>query len=414
MKILILSSTVSQFISVGKITTELYFGLQKAGHEVFCYYLDCEKNSYEDNLYPISSKLYMKLNYQISIRTNYKLDFSTPIVHRIRKKILEFKPDVIQVIQPSSQFINNYKLFDILGRIGVPCVYSMIDENPYLGLCDNGYNCETFKEQNGCKNCTGTDAAYNKDDIMLWNVKSARQIAKLKENGYGLCKNLFFTAPKWVIERAKSSFLLRNKKFFVIDEFVNNKDVFIPRNYEPLLKKYEIDSSKIIILNVAKYSNIRKGVRFFLELARRLESDSRFLFINVGYDGDFKNLPKNFKPIGFIKNQRELSEFYSMADLYLISSSSDTMPNACLEALSCGTPICGFNISGIPYVAEEPLGFFTEPYNIEQLAEKIKNIKKKDYEITQKCRNYAVTRFSTEVFIKKMLSVYEVIQNDFK
>ena len=103
-----------------------------------------------------------------------------------------------------------------------------------------------------------------------------------------------------------------------------------------------------------------------------------------------------------------------MADLYLISSSSDTMPNACLEALSCGTPVCGFNISGIPYVAEEPLGFFIEPYNIEHLAEKIKNIKKKDYEISQKCRNYAVTRFSTEVFIKKMLSVYEVIQNDFK
>ena len=129
--------------------------------------------------------------------------------------------------------------------------------------------------------------------------------------------------------------------------------------------------------------------------------------MNIGYDGPQDNLPSNYKAIPFVANQDELAEFYSLADLAMITSLSDTMPNTSLEALSCGSPVCGFNITGVPYVADEPLGIFVEPRNVDALFEVVKNTEKKTLDISRKCREYALRRYSPEVSGKRMLNIYK-------
>ena len=89
------------------------------------------------------------------------------------------------------------------------------------------------------------------------------------------------------------------------------------------------------------------------------------------------------------------------------------MPNVCLEALACGTPIIGFNISGIPYVASEKYGTFIEPRNTRMLAEIMDKFPKKSESRKQECRAYAIQRYSHHKFYTSIMNIVkEKRQND--
>lgn len=405
-KILIISSTITHHNSVGKITTELATYLENNGNDIRLIYLDSIPTENKDYI-PASTQTNMKIYYQLTFRSNYQYSFQPVVVNKIRKYIREFKPDVIQLIQPILAYINNKALFKLIGKYKVPCVYTMIDEYAYLGGCDNAYECEEF--YSGCNKCTGKNELINKEDYKgFWNKYACRKAAEIKQNAYGYVEDICFVAPEWVVRRAANSFLLKGKKTFIVDEYVNNSLIFYPRNLSNCSKELsEIDKKKIIILNVARYTNVRKGIKYFIELAKKMEEDNRFLFINIGYDGKTAPLPTNYKAIPFVKDQDELAKYYTISDLYMITSLSDTMPNVCLESLSCGTPVCGFNVTGIPYVAEEPLGTFVTAKDVNALMNVVLKTNKKDDILSKQCRDYALSRYSPNVYGKKMMEIYE-------
>ena len=125
--------------------------------------------------------------------------------------------------------------------------------------------------------------------------------------------------------------------------------------------------------------NDRKGGRYYIDLARRFENDDRFVFVHVGYrNRKEENLPGNFIPIGFVNDMNLLADYFSIGDLFVFPSLLDTMPNACLDALACGTPILCFNISGMPYIANDEIGTFVEPRKVlMNLARVVNSVQKK-------------------------------------
>jgi len=78
------------------------------------------------------------------------------------------------------------------------------------------------------------------------------------------------------------------------------------------------------------------------------------------------------------------------------------MPNACLESLACGTPLLCFNISGMPYIANQTTAIFVEPRNIDQLCDVIKKTHKKTPEIISVCRKYAESRYDNKKYYDKL------------
>ena len=115
-----------------------------------------------------------------------------------------------------------------------------------------------------------------------------------------------------------------------------------------------------------------------------------------------KKCPSNYIPISYVANQEELCEYYSLGDLLCFPSLSETIPSTCLEALACGTPILVFNISGMPYIADESCCYMVEPKNVEQMSEVINIVPLKDKTIEATCRAYAEKRYDNRMYFEKL------------
>ena len=143
-----------------------------------------------------------------------------------------------------------------------------------------------------------------------------------------------------------------------------------------------------------------------MELARKFEGNPRYVFIHVGYLNKKKeNLPTNYTPIGFVRDQNLLAEYFSIGDIFVFPSLLDTMPNACLDALACGTPLLCFDISGMPYVGNSDVATFVEPRNVKAMAEVIMKVEPKEQETIKQCRDYALQRYDSRKYNEKLINI---------
>lgn len=319
-------------------------------------------------------------------------------MRRVYKILNQFKPDVIQLYSLHGYYLDIYGLFEYIHKHNIPTVYGMMDEYAYMGYCCYGYDCEGFKD--GCYHC---QRSFKKIYPASLFFNRARKTIELKAKAYNFEK-IIFTGPQWLVNRAKESYLLKDKCVEVIDSYIDTKNTFSPKKNEEIRTKLKLEDKKII-LNVAPSSDGRKGTKYFIEVARQI-TESEYCFIHVGYSGDTSGLPANYIPVPFIKNQQELAEYYSVADLFMCTSMADAMPNTCLDALACGTPVCGFDISGVPFVAEKPYGVFVEPANVKQLVEIVRKTGKKTEKTIKECREYALSRYSRDAYYHRQMEIY--------
>ncbi|MDO4563069.1 MAG: glycosyltransferase, partial [Clostridia bacterium] len=278
------------------------------------------------------------------------------------------------------------------------CVYTMLDESPFLGKCCFPLNCEKYNQD--CGNCP-QKGEYPKS---LFFDRS-RKILRDKEKLYNGFDNVVFTGIPYTVERAKNSKLLRGKRFEVAVEGIDTKRTFFPRNTENLRRELSIPPENKVILNVAQFSHVRKGSQYYLEAARKLEKHADISFVHVGFDTNKSICPKNFIPVSYVKDQDELAAYYSLADLFVCTSFADTLPNTCLEAMACGARICGFNISGIPYCAPAPIGTYVEPKNVDALCEVILNTPVRNEASVKENRLFATENYEAENYYKTLIQV---------
>ena len=86
-----------------------------------------------------------------------------------------------------------------------------------------------------------------------------------------------------------------------------------------------------------------------LATVSKAESGRKILFLALGENASpemIGNAEIRYMP--YRSDPKSVADFYRAADVYLHAAKADTFPNAILEALSCGTPVIGTNVGGIP------------------------------------------------------------------
>ena len=259
----------------------------------------------------------------------------------------------------------------------------------YTGGCGYAYDCE--KWQSGCGACPKLKEATQS----LWIDRTDKAWNLMKKSFTNFDVQIV-SVSDWLDQRAQNSIILENKTFHVIYNGIDTK-VFHPRNYENLLEKYKITDEKILLFVTQSYTDERKGGKYINELARRLLGYKIKIFI-LGYDGDYKDLPENITPLRFTKDQNELAEFYSMADLTLLASKRETFSMPVAESICCGTPVGGFKAGAPELIALEGTCEFVEYGDMSAFYEAVmRNIDKKrnlSEEEKQKWQAEAQKRYS--------------------
>ena len=209
--------------------------------------------------------------------------------------------------------------------------------------------------------------------------------------------------------RAKSSALLKGFRIEELDEPVDFGKIFYPRDRETLRSQLGISKENKVIVTVAQLSDTRKGGIYVFQTAEKLldHKDISFVFVGCNIEPPIKL--SNMITIPFVSSQDELAHYYSLGDLFICTSLADTMPNVCIDAMGCGTPVAGFAEAGTPFVTTKEFGTFTPTYDIAALVKVIEEVPKKDETRIKECHEYAVKRYSPEVIIKKLEEIYKTL-----
>lgn len=404
MKILIVNSYAAIY-SIGKITSLQYKYLKQFGHEVRVCYKGTirESKMVNQDFIPIASKIEAHLGRFIARLTGYEgytHPFSTRRLIRFTRK---FHPDVVQVNVLHGYYINGNAYLRFLKKQGYKVCYTMMDEYAYMGKCAFSFSCNKFQTR-----CTAP-CPERKTYPQSLLFDRAGFIFEAKRKTYADFRHIVFTGPEWVVNRAKSSALLKQARLEILDEPVDFGTTFHPRETGALRAKLGIPLDKKIIVTVAPLSDPRKGGIYFFKVAEQLLDRQDLHFVYVGCDVEPPMKLKNMTTVPFVHSQDDLAQYYSLGDLFVCTSLADSMPNVCIDALGCGTPLAGFAEAGTPYVAPPEFGTFTPTYDLEALARVIIETPKKDAARIAACHEYAVHRYAPENIIAKLAALYPTL-----
>jgi glycosyltransferase involved in cell wall biosynthesis len=133
--------------------------------------------------------------------------------------------------------------------------------------------------------------------------------------------------------------------------------------------------------------------------------------------------PENAPDLGFkthylgtLSDDLSLALVYSAADVFVLPSTQDNLPNTVLEAIACGTPCVAFNIGGMPDMIEhQKNGYLAQPYKIEDLAQGIAWVlenEERHQKLSHRSREKVEQEFTLELQAYRYLSLFKEVSDE--
>lgn len=386
--------------STGKITYDLHTALTEKGIEsVVCYGRGKKVN--EPNVFKTCGELYSKINHFLSTVNGLVYGGCFFSTNKLISVIKKEKPDIVHLQCINGYFVNIYRLVEWLKKHNIKTVLTLHAEFMFTANCGHSYDCEKWKT--GCGNCPD----YKYVTKSLFFDRTAKSYKKMQKAFDGFNENLIVTSVSpWLMDRAKQSPILKDKKHTVVMNGLDT-DVFHIYNTENLKKKYNITDQKIIFHATPYFTddpNHIKGGNYIIALAEKLKDENVKIFVA----GEFKtgiNVPNNIILLGKVTDQHKLAEFYSMADVTVITSKRETFSMICAESLCCGTPVVGFKAGGPETIALPELSSFCEYGSVNSMVDCIK--KTLNGKRHQEIVNTVINLYSSKSMVNNFSNVYK-------
>ncbi|MBP5508627.1 MAG: glycosyltransferase, partial [Prevotella sp.] len=112
---------------------------------------------------------------------------------------------------------------------------------------------------------------------------------------------------------------------------------------------------RLILFVSQRVTNPNKGMDYLAEACRLLVEEhpemkeQAALVILGGHAEDIQDkLSLPTFPLGYVSDEHRIVDVYNAADLFVLPSLSENLPNTIMEAMACGIPCVGFKVGGIP------------------------------------------------------------------
>ncbi len=302
-----------------------------------------------------------------------------------------------------SQFVDYQAFFSALPQ-DKPLVWTMHGMEAITGGCHYDCGCGKFAQECGACPQFGSQSPLD----------LTRKVWRRKSDSY---KNLgqdqlhIVSPSRWLDKEVRRSSLLSRFQCSVIPYGLDT-EVFAPREQRVAREILRIPSDARVVLFVANGVNDpRKGLRFLAQAIQGLGTAHNVFLLSVGTGRppDFQGLPHIH--IQGLENDGILSCVYSAADVFAVPSQEDNLPNTILESMSCGIPVVGFSVGGIPdAVRPGTTGLLARVGDVTELRSAIWEVLENDgkrVEMSANCRKIALQEYGLEIQARRYMQLYE-------
>ena len=262
------------------------------------------------------------------------------------------------------------RLLPVLSRHG-PIIWRLSDMWPMTGHCVYSGDCERWKI--GCGKCPSLQ------DYVEIGIDTSALLWRQKSKLYAECDITVVAPSSWIERLAKESPLLGQ---FPVRRIPNGLDtkVFRPirRSMACDVMGFDPNIKRILFVAHGLDNNLRKGGPLLMEVLRLMGRQPGVELLLAGVGGGSwqqAELPVPIRYAGYITDDRLMAAMYSCADIVVVPSTAENLPNTLLEAMACGLPAVALNVGGMKdAVCDGVTGYLVDPEDIAGFSRRVKEL----------------------------------------
>lgn len=307
----------------------------------------------------------------------------------LKRLIRRFQPDILS--------IHNVSL--VLGHDDISCVSRQVP------VCWTMHDCMAshlyayrFRDLEGA---TRTDPST----ILSTDDDATKRLFRLKSR-------VHLVGPsRWIADEARAV-LPRTAKVSAIPNGIDT-DTYAPLPKPVARERLDLPADdKFVMLFVStNLTHERKNFRVLPGALEKLDPRHYRLLCLGRPSPELSHIRFDIQYLGSLSVAEELCLAYSAADLLVIPSLIDNLPNTIAESLLCGTPVLGANVGGIPeMVIENETGWLFDPYSADDLArqiDKLQQSRERVSALSVPCSTWARDRYSYEVLCRNYIGLFQ-------
>ena len=297
-----------------------------------------------------------------------------------------------------------------LFSLGKPVVWTLHDQWAFTGGCHYSGGCKGYGTD--CSRCPQLA-----EDPFSLPERILRDKETLFQNG-----NITIVTPsQWMGRCARESVLFRSSRVEMIPNSLET-DLYSPLPKGEAKKRLGIPEDAVTFLfGAIDGSEKRKG---FAELSKAicfcrekgpfqalLEKDRLRLLCFGNPSSQLEKVGIPVVSLGRLGSDDQIRELYSAADIFLLPSLEDNLPNTVLESMSCGTPVVAFDVGGVSDMVSDGVnGFLIRAFDTQKMAEAIVTLlwdAERRVSMGEACRRRAVKDYALDIQAGNYFNLYE-------
>jgi glycosyltransferase involved in cell wall biosynthesis len=279
-----------------------------------------------------------------------------------------------------------------------PVVWLLHDMWAFTGHVAYAYDCGRWRV--GCGDCpylAEYPALPRDTTALLW---------RFKRKVYERSRLTLVTPSRWLGGLVRESPLLGRFPVHDIPYGVAT-DVYSPGPKDEARRRLDLPLDRNVALFVATdLEEPRKGYQFLAAALRDVEDP---LVLAVAVTGRAESGVET--RILSVQDEWLLVDAYRAADIVVLPTLADNLPNVVIESMACGLPCVSFATGGVPEAVRHlETGFLVPTGDVGQLAAGMRTLLEDDElraRLGAACREWAVREYSLERQTERYLGVYE-------